>query len=68
MRDSFVFTRTVLLVEITRRCSFSDCNGVTSIALVEEEAIEYNGFECVRCKRWNDDELSANETPAEWSR
>lgn len=60
------FPRDPLLVEIERRCSFSDCAGRNQIGLTKSEAIEYRGFDCAQCERWNDDRLSDREIPDAW--
>jgi len=67
MPDTFVFHRTVLLIEISRRCSFAECNAGNSIGLTKEEASDYLGFECIHCQRWNEDKLSENDVPEWWS-
>ncbi len=58
--------RRVLLFEISRRCSFSECNERVFIGLTKYEAFEYDGFECSACERWNDDALSRNDIPDWW--
>lgn len=63
---SFVFPRDVLLVEIGRRCSFVDCAGRNQIGLTKAEVIEYRGFHCSHCERWNDDQLNQSELPDSW--
>ena len=60
------FPREVLLIEIERRCSFVDCHGHHQIGLTKAEAIEYRGFHCVHCERWNDDRLKQSELPDSW--
>ena len=60
------FPREVLLIEIERRCSFVDCHGRNQIGLTEAEAIEYRGFHCSHCERWNDDQLNQSELPDSW--
>lgn len=60
------FPREPLLVEIERRCSFADCAGKNQIGLTKSEAIEYRGFDCAQCERWNDDQLSEREIPEAW--
>lgn len=66
-RQSFHFPRTTLLVEIERRCVFPDCGAKNQIGLTKQEAIEYRGFECFKCERWNDDRASASEFPDSWT-
>jgi len=34
--------------------------------LTKAEAIEYRGFNCSQCERWNEDQLSRLETPDSW--
>jgi len=65
-RQSFHFPRNTLLVEIERRCLFPDCDAKNRIGLTKQEAIEYRGFECFQCKRWNDDRVSQSELPDSW--
>ena len=65
-RQSFHFPRTTLLVQIERRCTFPDCAAKNQIGLTKQEAIEYRGFECIQCKRWNDDLASQSEFPEAW--
>jgi hypothetical protein len=62
----FHFPREVLLIEIERRCSFVDCQGRNQIGLTKAEAIEYRGFHCSCCERWNDDRLNQFELPESW--
>lgn len=66
MPDRIVIPKTVLLVEIVRRCLFNECEGVNSIGLTKEEAIAYRGFECIHCERWNEDQLTESEIPEWW--
>jgi hypothetical protein len=61
------FPRTTLLVEIERRCVLPDCGAKNQIGLTKQEAIEYRGFECCQCERWNDDRASASELPDSWA-
>ncbi|MGB7924755.1 MAG: hypothetical protein WCF57_16050 [Pyrinomonadaceae bacterium] len=61
-----VIPRAVLLVEIERRCALADCNARTRIGLTKEEAHAYLGFECERCKQWNDDALLERDAPDWW--
>jgi len=65
-RQSFYFPRTPLLVEIERRCAFPGCAARNQIGLTKQEAIEYRGFECFQCERWNDDRLKELELPDSW--
>jgi hypothetical protein len=67
MTDTFVFPRVVLLVEISRRCLFAECKAENSLGLTKEEARDYLGFECIRCQRWNEDNLSQRDIPEWWS-
>lgn len=62
-----VIPREILLIEIDRRCFFADCNGRVLIGLTKQEAIRYSGFECLRCCRWNDDNLSEKDVPDWWN-
>jgi hypothetical protein len=66
MPDRIVIPKSVLLVEIVRRCLFDECNGVNSIGMTKEEAIAYRGFECIHCESWNDDQLSETDIPEWW--
>ena len=59
--------REILLIEIDRRCFFPDCNARALVALTKPEAIDYRGFECLVCKRWNDDSLGDKDVPEEWN-
>ncbi|MGQ0762719.1 MAG: hypothetical protein ACT4OT_12005 [Acidobacteriota bacterium] len=63
----FNFPREVLLVEIERYCSFRDCAGRNHIGLTKAEAIEYRGFECRKCQRWNDDTIGIDAVPDSWA-
>ena len=65
-RKGFYFPRTTLLVKIERRCSFPECAAGNQIGLTKQEAIEYRGFECFQCERWNDDRLNPLELPDTW--
>jgi hypothetical protein len=67
MPDRIVIPKSVLLVEIVRRCVFDECNGANSIGLTKDEAIAYQGFECVHCEKWNDDQLRESEAPEWWA-
>jgi hypothetical protein len=64
--SGFHFPQEVLLVEIERRCRFSDCEARNAIGLTKPEAIEYRGFECVKCERWNDDTVGPESLPDTW--
>jgi hypothetical protein len=66
-KTKLAFPRSVLLVEIDRRCSFADCGAKNLIGLTRDEAIEYRGFDCLRCQRWTDDRVGARELPDSWS-
>ena len=63
---SFHFPRETLLVEIERRCQFSDCGARNHIGLTKSDVIEYRGFDCTQCERWNDDEVAQREIPESW--
>ncbi|MFS8086285.1 MAG: hypothetical protein ACMG6H_11705 [Acidobacteriota bacterium] len=65
-RQNFYFPRTTLLVEIERRCSFPDCAARNQIGLTKQEAIEYRGFDCCQCERWNDDRMNQRELSDSW--
>ncbi|HEV2799917.1 MAG TPA: hypothetical protein VGW12_05440 [Pyrinomonadaceae bacterium] len=65
-RRSLVFPREVLLVEIERHCAEASCNARTRIGLTKEEARLYDGFECERCERWNEDGLNERDIPDWW--
>jgi hypothetical protein len=65
--QKFYFPREVLLVEIERRCRFADCNARNLIGLTKLEAIEYRGFDCSKCQRWNDDTVSPEALPDSWA-
>src|SRR5438552_16672528 len=67
-RQTFHFPRTPLLIEIERRCAFSDCGAKNQIGLTKDEAIEYRGFECSKCERWNHDRLNQFELPDSWAK
>ena len=58
--------RRVLLFEIERRCSFQDCNERVFFSLTKQEALDYNGFECTLCERWNSDSLKRFDVPDWW--
>jgi len=65
-KSKFFFPRTPLLVQIERRCAFPDCGLKNQISLTKAEAIEYRGFNCSQCERWNEDQLSRREMPDSW--
>ena len=65
-RARIVFLREVLLVEIERHCADTNCNARTRLGLTKEEARLYDGFECERCERWNDDGLTERDIPDWW--
>lgn len=67
LRNTFHFPREVLLVEVERHCRFADCGARNSISLTKAEAIEYRGFECVKCQRWNDDSIDVAALPESWA-
>lgn len=64
---SIFIPREVLLIEIDRRCFFPDCVQRAFIGLTRDEARNYAGFECLHCKRWNEDMLTDGEIPESWS-
>jgi hypothetical protein len=66
MKQRLGFPRELLLVEIERRCAAAPCKARTQIGLTKEEARAYNGFECERCARWNEDGLSERDIPEWW--
>jgi hypothetical protein len=65
-KSKIIIPRQVLLVEIERRCAHADCNAKTRIGLTKEDARAYSGFECERCKQWNDDALTERDAPDWW--
>jgi hypothetical protein len=65
-RQQIVFPRTVLLVEVERRCADERCNTKNRIGLTKEEARVYHGYECVRCARWHEDTLTERDVPDWW--
>ena len=65
-KQRFHFPRETVLVEIDRRCAFLDCEARNQIGLTKPEAIEYRGFECSKCKRWNNDWVNELELPETW--
>ena len=64
---SFRFPRATLLIEIDRRCAFPTCEARNQIGLTKQEAIEYRGFDCFQCKRWNEDRVNQSELPDSWA-
>jgi hypothetical protein len=65
-RPRIVIPREVLLVEIERHCADTNCNARTRIGLTKAEARLYDGFECERCERWNEDGLTERDIPDWW--
>ena len=65
-RKTVVIPRDVLLIEIDRHCLFADCNARVLRGLTKPDAQDYRGFECPRCKRWNDDHLNEKDVPDWW--
>ncbi len=65
-KTEFYFPRDVLVIEIDRRCVAEECGARNHISLTRTEAIEYRGFNCAECERWNDDRLSESELPESW--
>ncbi|HEV7903495.1 MAG TPA: hypothetical protein VGO96_06605 [Pyrinomonadaceae bacterium] len=65
-RSRIVIPREVLLVEIERHCADTSCNARTRIGLTKAEARLYDGFECERCERWNEDGLNERDIPEWW--
>ncbi|PWT87905.1 MAG: hypothetical protein C5B55_14005 [Blastocatellia bacterium] len=63
---SIKIEREVLLFELERRCVFPDCNERASVSLTKVEALNYRGFECGRCERWNEDEITKKDAPFWW--
>jgi hypothetical protein len=66
MRQRISIARRVLLVEIERRCSDSQCNARAQLGLTKEEARLYCGFECEQCKQWTRDSLNERDVPEWW--
>jgi len=66
LKRGIAIERQVLLFEIERRCSFSECNQRVFIGLRKQEAFDYRGFECPSCERWNNDSLTKNDVPDWW--
>lgn len=58
--------RKVLLMEIERRCSVSECNARVFISLTKQEAFDYVGYECSECEQWNTDILKKTDVPDWW--
>ena len=54
------------MIEIERHCRFPDCGARNYIGLTKPEAIEYRGFECNQCERWNEDDLHHADMPDWW--
>lgn len=65
-RSRIVIPREVLLIEIERHCADETCNARTRIGLTKAEARLYDGFECERCERWNEDGLNERDIPDWW--
>lgn len=65
-RRRLIIPRKVLLVEIERRCQLPDCDARTRIGLTKDEARSFTGFECERCKGWNQDSLTERDVPDWW--
>ena len=65
----FNFPRDVLLIEIERYCFFPDCRARNHIGLTKAEAIEYRGFDCIKCQRWNPDTsgIGSDAVPESWA-
>jgi hypothetical protein len=59
--------REVLLIEIDRHCLFAGCNARVFLGLTRQEALDYKGFECPHCQRWNDDCLEEKDIPDSWN-
>jgi hypothetical protein len=66
-KQTLHFPRTALLVEIEWHCAFPDCKARNQVGLTKQEAIEYRGFACFQCERWNEDHVKQSELPASWS-
>lgn len=66
-KSHFYFPRDVLVIELDRRCAADDCRTRNQISLTKVEAIEYRGFNCSECERWNDDRLNQSEMPESWN-
>jgi len=65
-KQQIVFQRAVLLVEIERRCADDRCHAKNRIGLTKAEARAYQGFNCVRCERWQADALNERDIPDWW--
>ncbi|HLL71701.1 MAG TPA: hypothetical protein VK363_09730 [Pyrinomonadaceae bacterium] len=65
-RPRIVIPREVLLIEIERHCADEGCNARTRVGLTKAEARLYDGFECERCERWNEDSLTERDIPDWW--
>ena len=65
-RRRLIIPRNVLLVEIERHCQLPDCKARTRTGLTKTEARNYTGFECERCKGWNQDALAERDVPEWW--
>jgi hypothetical protein len=65
-KSHFYFPREVLVIEIDRRCAADECRARNQISLTRTGAIEYRGFNCSECERWNDDRLNQLEMPESW--
>jgi hypothetical protein len=65
-KSKFFFPRTPLLIQLELRCVFPDCGLKNQISLTKAEAIEYRGFNCSQCERWNEDQLTRLEMPDSW--
>ncbi len=65
--ERFNFPRDVLLVEIERYCTFADCAARNRIGLTKLEAIEYRGFDCIKCQRWIHDAIGIDAVPESWA-
>lgn len=63
-RNNFNAPRELLLTEVARRCRA--CDAGARLGLTKEEARAYHGFECERCKEWNEDDLSERDIPEWW--
>jgi hypothetical protein len=65
-RQTLVFPREVLLIEIERHCADAACNARTRIGLTKEEARLYDGFVCEVCERRHEDNLTERDIPDWW--
>jgi hypothetical protein len=66
VKRGITIQREVLLIEIERRCAHRECNARNFIGLTKKEALEYHGFECSECERWNTDSLKRSDVPDWW--